>query len=213
MPSHYCSQSSTRLYIEPIFESITEMFEVYKTYCKEEETKEDKPENYLVLSRHLFDAAFEKMNLSIYQLKKDKCDTCSSYEVGNLSEEEYLKHTDMKNVARGEKESDKQKAKYKKLHAFTSDLESVKVAPFVKASAFYYATKLVAHNFTMYNLDTKQVKCFWFDETAASLKASVFASCVVSKIEEILSNDPKPVVLWSKDVDPKTATPYFPMLC
>lgn len=38
----------------------------------------------------------------IYQLKKGKRNTCSSYEVANLSEEN-LKHIEMKYVAREEK--------------------------------------------------------------------------------------------------------------
>ncbi|KAJ8894406.1 hypothetical protein PR048_007057, partial [Dryococelus australis] len=80
-----------------------------KTQCHGEALKEGKPEGSLFLSRHSFDSAFHKMNLSIFQLKKDKL---------------------------------------------------VEVAPLLKASALYYKTKLVVYNFTMYNLGTKEVKCF-----------------------------------------------------
>lgn len=176
---------------------MTHLYDTYKKHCHTKELKEGKPEGSLILSRHSFDNSFHKKNLSIFQLKKDKCDVCASYEVGNDTEETYEVHIKLKNDARQEKESDKRKAKHKEVYAFISDVEAVKVAPFLKARALYYKTKLVVHNFTMYSLGTKEVKCFWFDETAATLEASVFASCVVHKLKEMLSIDPKPVVLWS----------------
>lgn len=71
------------------------------------------------------------------------------------------------------------------------------MAPFVKASALYFKTKLNVHNFTMYDIGTKEVTCFWFDETNADLEASVFASRVIKKLREVLAKEERPVVLWS----------------
>lgn len=90
-----------------------------------------------------------------------------------------------------------QQTKKKEIYVYTSDVEAVKVAPFLKTSALYYKSKLVVHYFTMYDIGTKEVDCFWFDETAGDLEASVFASSVVHKLDEVLTIDPKPVVLWS----------------
>ena len=33
-----------------------------------------------------------ELNLSLYQPKKDQCDTCCSYEAGNMDEETYQEH-------------------------------------------------------------------------------------------------------------------------
>lgn len=89
------------------------------------------------MSRHSFDSAFHKMNLSIFQLKKDRSHVCASNEVGNVSEEAYKIYTTLKNATWEKKNSDKRKANENKLYAFTSDVEAVKVGPFLKASALY----------------------------------------------------------------------------
>lgn len=197
LPSHYCRKTTTRLYLEPVFSSMAQLYKIYLERCNEENIETGKEKNTEILSRYSFEKAFKDANLSLYQPKKDKCDLCSAYEVNNVTEEEYRRHTELKLEARSQKEADKKKAKQKELHVFTSDLEAVKVAPYVKASALYYKTKLNVHNFTMYNLETKEATCFWFDETNADLEASVFATCVVSKIKQVVTKEKRPVVLWS----------------
>lgn len=62
-----------------------------------------------------------------------------------------------KNRAREEKDTDKKSAN--KCHVFTQDVQSPKLAPCLQASAIYYKTKLCVHNFTMYNLATRETSC------------------------------------------------------
>lgn len=48
--------------------------------------------------------------LSIFVPRKDKCDLCSSYEMGNIDENVMAEHLAFKNRAREEKNLDKQLA-------------------------------------------------------------------------------------------------------
>ncbi|GBP79918.1 hypothetical protein EVAR_75290_1 [Eumeta japonica] len=81
-------------------------------------------------------------------------------------------------MARNEKVRDKERAQqFGDVHVLMHDLQAVKLCPQLQASALYYKTKLCVHNFTMYNLTTKDVYCCRFDETNAGLTASAFISC------------------------------------
>lgn len=82
---------------------------------------------------------------------------------------------------------DKDHAQSGVCHVFTQDVESVKLAPYLQASAIYYKTKLCVHNFTLYNLATKEVMCYWFDESNSTLEASVFASCLIEHLKITLT--------------------------
>jgi len=144
MPSHYCRKSSTKLYLEPIYNSKAHLYSVYKAKCSQASKK--------FVSSFKFHQVFEEQNLSLFSPKKDQCDTCCSYQVGNISEEEWNMHQTKKREARSEKEQDKIDAIAGKCYALTMDLESVKCSPYLKASALYYKTKLTVHNFTVYNI-------------------------------------------------------------
>lgn len=170
---------------------MSQLYALYTETC----LKEGKSQ----LSRHSFDKIFEEMNLSLFTPKKDKCDVCTAYEYksGNVTEEEYIEHRKCKDEARSEKEADKLKGIDGKFHVFTQDVQAVKLVPCVNASATYYKTKLQVHNFTMYNIGTHDVVCYWFDETTSNLDASSFASCIVDNLKTALEKDVKPVILWS----------------
>lgn len=189
MPSHYCRAKTSREYLEPIFSNMTQLYRTYRENC-ELEVRE-------CLGRKLFDKLFLKLNLSLFHPKKDQCDDCCSHKTGNITDEEYAQHVLKKDRARKEKDTDKGIAQSGACHVFTQDVESVKLAPYLQASAIYYKTKLCVHNFTLYNLATKEVMCYWFDESNSTLEASVFASCLVDHLEKVLSQNLLPVILYS----------------
>ena len=58
------------------------------------------------------------------------------------------------------------------------DLQCVLVAPSLNASAFYYKTKLAVHNFTIYYLATRDVRCYVWDESEGGLSSNEFSSCL-----------------------------------
>ena len=73
------------------------------------------------------------------------------------------------------------------------------VCPFVNANAFYYKTKLSNYNFTIFDLKTHKVACYWFSEDQNSdLKASTFVSCVLDHLQKKCVTESKTsIVIYS----------------
>lgn len=175
MPSHYCRKSTDKTYIERRYQSLKELHTMYKQECEKEEQE--------IVCLTTFKKTFHMQNLKLHQPKKDKCDICVSYEVGHISKDDYDNHIDLKDRARLEKENDKLQAKEREdLTVLCMDLESVLLAPKIEASALYYKTKLIVHNFTIYNMISKDCKCYVWHEGEGGLTANEFASCVVDYI-------------------------------
>ncbi|XP_022829230.1 uncharacterized protein LOC111358350 [Spodoptera litura] len=189
LPSHYARKETSKLYLEPVYRSLSDLYKQYKEHCTEKEEP--------VLSRFTFEKLFHEKNLSLYTLKKDMCDTCCGHAVGNVTTFDYEQHIKRKNRARQEKETDKKKATSGELILLSMDLESVKVCPYLTASALYFKTKLTCHNFTMYDLVTHQASCYWFDETCADLTASTFTSFVSDYILRYCLPKGLPIVIFS----------------
>ncbi len=84
LPSHYCRKSTSKLYLETIFSTMSDVYKAYKQCCIEEKKN--------ILSKPSFNKHFQLMNLLIYTPKKDRCNTCIMYETNNLSKEEWLLH-------------------------------------------------------------------------------------------------------------------------
>nr|CAI5858394.1 unnamed protein product [Callosobruchus analis] len=80
LPSHYNRANSSKLYLEPIFRSLKQIYDLYIEICKEDGKK--------CLSNKTFYNQFNESNLALYQPKKDQCDTCVSYKVGNITDEQ-----------------------------------------------------------------------------------------------------------------------------
>lgn len=80
--------------------------------------------------------------------------------------EQYNAHRKRKDRAR--KDEDKEEVLKGQYHVLAMDVQSVKVAPQIVASALYYKTKLCCHNFTNANdWKDRQATCYWYDETNA----------------------------------------------
>ncbi|OXA53554.1 hypothetical protein Fcan01_11539 [Folsomia candida] len=76
------------------------------------------------------------------------------------------------------------------------DDQAGKIAPLLNASACYYKTKLVVHNFTIYDLKSHDARCCLWDESEGELVASVFATCLIKYIEEKFTDD-LPIIIYS----------------
>lgn len=189
LPSHYCRQSTSKLYLEPIIQSKSQLYRLYVDYSS--------LRNEPIASRKIFEGVLFEENIGLFQPKKDACDQCCAHKVGNLSDELYTKHIELKDLARAEKNSDKEAAQKGIIHAITADLQAVKLCPFLNASALYFKTKLAVHNFSVYNLGNNEVTCYWFDETVCDLKATTYASFFVNYLTKLLENDPKDVVIFT----------------
>lgn len=193
LPSHYCRASSTKQYLEPIYEKKSDVYRVYKLYCN---TK-----GISVLSKSRFLKAFEENNLALHRPKKDQCDVCVSHSLGNIPDSDYAQHIANKEAARQKKEEDKKRAKESmgSIAMFTADVQAVMMAPFIKATAIYYKTKLCVHNYTVFNLVTKEVDCYLWNESDGGLEANVFASLLISHLSAYLSKNPatKEIIIYT----------------
>lgn len=189
LPLHYCRRDSNKHYLDQTIPSITHLYNIYVDKCKNV-TKQP-------LSRRTFDDVFHGKNLSIMSPKKDKCDICCKFEVGNLDERAYKEHREKKERAREEKTSDKKAASEGKCTLLMMDLQSVKVCPSLQASAVYYRTKLCCHNFTVMNVVSKHVMSYWFSEVDTDLTASSFASCLTDYIDKYCENEKEKVIVFS----------------
>lgn len=73
---------------------------------------------------------------------------------------------------------------------------SSKVIALFNASALYYKTKLCVHNYTIFDLATHDVICYWWNESQGELVASIFASCLIDRLQNYRDCD-KPIIIWT----------------
>lgn len=175
LESHYCRASTSKLYLEPVWDSKAHLFKFYKNdYCK--------THNEVPVSIATFHKEFDKKRLSLYKPKKDLCDTCVAFETNNLPEERYYHHIELKDEARNEKTKDKESA----TEVFTMDLQSVLLCPKSNVSSLYYKTKLIVHNFTLYDLKRNQGYCYLWNESEGGLTSNEFTTIIDHFLREHL---------------------------
>lgn len=121
-----------------------------------------------------FSSVFHEQNYSVFIPRKDQCDVCVSFKHGNISKNDYDSHILKKEEARQEKLLDKESANAEK-SVWTMDLQAVLLCPETQASSMYYKTKLQVHNFTLFDLRTKEGYCYIWDESQGDLSSEVFA--------------------------------------
>ena len=190
MPSHYCRSSSNKNYLEPLFASKSEVYREYKAKC----TENDKAPYH----KTGFTELFHELNLSLYQPKKDQCDTCCGYEAGNVDEETYQEHLRRKTETQAAKAADKDLAQNDpSLKVVTMDLQSLLICPKLKASSLYYKMKLSCHNYTIFDLSNQKVMNYFWHESEGELTANCFASCVIDYLNSINTNVVKEVIIYS----------------
>ena len=99
--SQYCRKSTTKLYLQMTFQSMSDLHRAYMKKCAEKQKKT--PLGYQVFSQE-----FKENNLGLFSPKKDQCDICTSFDSGNITEAEYTAHQIRKAAARAEKDKDKE---------------------------------------------------------------------------------------------------------
>ncbi len=187
--SHYCRQDTKKNYIAATFQSKMDVFRDYKKHCIENNTD---PVSYFT-----FATVFDEHDLAVFMPRKDQCDICVGFKVSEVSKQEYDAHIIKQKRAKREKKFEKKAAISGRRHTFTMDTEAVKLSPDINASAVYYKTRLQTHNFTMYNLASRQCTNYWWNETEGDLSASSFVSCIIHHLETHCLQDSLPIVLFS----------------
>lgn len=193
VPSHYCRQSSKKNYLWPYdFRSAAHVHSVYSKWLAEEhpETK--------VVSLTKFKEILKTKNIAIWQPRKDLCDTCSAYNLKNVSEEIYQQHILLKDSARSMKQADKLMCN-DKLLMLTVDVQAVQTIPKKQASCLYFRTKLNLHNYTVYNCSNQDVCCYVWTEVNGGLTSNIFTSCLIDYLLEYQGQHPdlEGVIIWS----------------
>lgn len=132
MPFHQWNRITVVLihkkkYLLPEWRTKKGLYDFYvNDWCKEK--------NMQSLSVAVFYKTFDFKNLALFLPKKDQCELCARYSVGNLPYEEYALHQKKKTEARNEKRKDKNEETY----VFTVDLQAVLMAPKSHVSSLYY---------------------------------------------------------------------------
>ena len=86
------------------------------------------------------------------------------YRQGNVSEEEFNIYKRRQDEVREKKSKDKEESG-QDTAVYTMDVQAVLLCPYLKAFALYYIGKLNLHNFTLYNLKTREDYCYLWAET------------------------------------------------
>lgn len=130
--------------------------------------------------------------------RKDQCDICIGFSVGTIEEDKYKTHITRKNMARAEKDRQKDLAKDNPCTLmFTMDVQAVLTAPRLQVSASYYKMKLMVHNFIFYNMVTGDADCYIWHEGAGGVTANEFTTITLDYIVKNLSLDTKTVIIFS----------------
>lgn len=193
MESHYCRANSTKIYLEPNWTSLKELHSFYQKKATEDNIK---PYAWTHFIQEL-----NKQNITLFQNRKDQCDTCFAFTETRVDQSVYDLHILRKTMGRNEKSSDKRLAEMDNtMKVFCVDVQAVLLAPKLNVSLAYYKIKLKLHNFTSYDLVTRKGRCYLWDEVNGGLEAEVFASLYVDLIKtefERSTTHLTKIVLWS----------------
>ncbi|XP_063912660.1 uncharacterized protein LOC135129438 [Zophobas morio] len=197
--SHYLRAQTTREYIEG-GKTIAGLHRDYMEQCIQNNVSYGNLTQY----SRIFNNEF---NLSFFTPKKDQCELCVAYNNAQDAEkcelkEKYETHLREKELSR------EQKRKYKELTAVnkriilaTYDLQAVLPAPRGEVSVFYYKSKINSYNFTISDMQFKNVACYFWHEGEANRGANEIGTCVMNYIKQTaeLHNDENVEMIFFSD--------------
>lgn len=191
LESHYCRKDSEKEYLQTEHRTITDVYNDYAKFCAIDTQNK--------LSITTFSKMLKALNYSLFKPRKDQCDDCVAYKVGNLPETEFRKHRAEVDLCRKEKEKDVRDGLLGLCILLCQDVEAVQLCPRLFASALYFKLKLQVHNFTIYDIISHRSSNYVWDETQGEVKASIFVSIIVKHIEELVENSDTnvPIIIYS----------------
>ena len=68
----------------------------------------------------------------------------------------------------------------------------------LKASALYYRTKPCVHNYTVYNVTTRDVCCYVWNESERGLSANEYASCIIEHLKGYVGDYDNFIIFFSR---------------
>ncbi|XP_072550288.1 uncharacterized protein [Salminus brasiliensis] len=178
VPPHYGQPSSSKLYLEPIFQSMTELHRVYQRYCKEQ--LQTTP-----LSREILMDEFNHLNLALYRPEKD---ALISDKAGDEEEGVWRSHCRIKKEA-GEDKAEGEALDSEKLMLSCMDLQALILCSQLNASSLYYKTKLAVRNLALYNMAKHSSASPVWAEGEDGLTANEFASSITDCLQQQQQDD------------------------
>ncbi|GFS50652.1 uncharacterized protein TNCV_2042291 [Trichonephila clavipes] len=179
LESHYCGKGSSKLYLEPLWTLKSQLYNAYKDdFCPREKAEH--------LSMTSFCKIFEDLNLSLFRPKKELRDVCESFKTGNITEFEHKMHNDKKKEARTQLVKDTASNN----EVFAMDFQSVLLSPIWNVSALYYKTKLIVHNFTLYDIRKNKGYCHIWNECEGKLTSIKFSTIIVNALGKCINQNP-----------------------
>lgn len=191
--SHYLRATTSKEYISES-KTITDLWKDFNQQQKEK----SRPECDYWLFINTFNKDF---NISFFQPKKDRCETCLAYELAPVNSKMELKtsydnHLVEKELCRQEKRTDRENIDKTHICA-VFDLQSVMLCP--SPSYFYYSSKINCLDFTITELNKTQsevnraygdVFCYFWDETQGQRGANEIGSCILDYLNNLSLNHP-----------------------
>lgn len=142
-------------------------------------------------SKSTFERICREKKIGVHHPKKDNCDFCTKTQLEGSIQVTQTEHFKEQAEALAEKAELKiQISEDSSREAFCMDLESALPCPKLNCRAFFYRTKLQFHNLTTWNLKTKAVDCYTYDETNAGHDPCVFASITLKHLTWIKQQNP-----------------------
>ena len=111
----------------------------------------------------------------------------------------FTEHQTTKNAGFALKQKDNKMANNVDTFVFTADTESLLLAPQNNANIMYFRTKLNIHNFTCYDLKTRDVMNYVWSEVHGDLEASIFTSFYIDYLTTIVERNTSctKIIIWS----------------
>lgn len=159
--------------------NLTDIFNDYKQKCQGNNLAHAN----LVMFSKIFNTEF---NISFFIPRKDRYELCDAYEIATGEPKEklennYLLHLEEKDLSREEKE--KASPNY---IVSVYDLQAVLPCPQGNVSVFYYKSKLNCYNFSVSELKTGSIECYFWHQGHGNRGADEIGSCVLHFIEKKL---------------------------
>ena len=190
-PGHYCRKDSSKIYLSSLVPSMSRLHELYVTRCH-------------ILAKNNFSICkfteyFKANNFSLFKRKKDRCNTCVGHEEGNVADDLWTEHQMRKNEGFALKEKDKEMADNNYVFVITADTEALLTVPRNNANIMFFHSRLNLHNFTFYDLKTREVLNYVWSENNGDIESNNFTTCYINYLTTLVSNNPgvEKIILWS----------------
>ncbi|GFN92911.1 hypothetical protein PoB_001941700 [Plakobranchus ocellatus] len=192
MESIYCRANTKNEFLAPEFNLTT----MYNMYVSEMAAEKKKP-----ASRSLYNNIFKSLGLKFFALKKDACGICLRKMKENPTDESFLtmyqKHMDEKVKVRQVKEEAKKMASENlKICAAVFDLQQVIYTPKSHHSSIFYKRRLANYNFTIFDQQSQEGRCFLWHEGITRRGANEISTCIYKFLQEKDSDATEEVILF-----------------